>query len=414
MSQDSYIKQLLLVLLGLMLTSSLLGQLQLIDQYIYKSDTDSIRVGDYLDPTKNEILLIYPSSCEGCLLDILAYEPLMQRWDVDYDLAMTILIQPDQWQFTTASLIHQVELNTEFEVFLINGDFDSTSSHLYSKSLKYQSVIPQFLNEENLQPYLDSMLSAESIQDDLLGSNVLQCAVDVSNCDEPDTVFMHINNLVEIGTYDYTELVSISNQYLIRLDAINRDLYYYNPVDNIEHLLYSLDGFICDSIKIYSVSEDKYLDGIITDYWNEGDDEYWATDIDIQCQDSDDPLIISTQYGTNAGLVPQFENGMATSQLLCHYEASRLEYGDLADCPSDKIDQLSQLRVYPNPVGDMLFVEAGIHTIDHIAMFNIRGQVIIADTDYDGPIIMSGLSSGVYFLAVTSEGKLTRYRVIKY
>ena len=414
MMQNSHIKYVLLAFITMMMTITAFGQLSLIDQYIYKSDTDSISVGNYLDPTRNEVLLIYPSNCDECLSDIIAYEQVIDQWGTDYDLDITILVQPHQWQFTTTSLIQQVELNTDFEVFVFNGDIDSQGSYLYSKSLRYESIIPEYLSKEDLEPYLVIMAEAESLQNDLLESNILQCAVDVSNCDEADTIFLHINDIVQVGGTEYSEVLSRAENSLLRLDAINRRMFYFDPTDSTEHLLYSLDGYVCDSIKIFSVSEDNYVDAVITDYWIDGDYEYWSTDIEMQCQDSTEPFIISTQYGTNAGLIPQFKDGKVTSKLVCHYDAGGLEYGDPENCPSDKVDQLSTLRVFPNPVRDFLFIEAGINNIEHIRMHNLRGQLIIPESKYDGPIDMSGLSSGVYFLAITSEGQLSRYRVVKY
>ena len=72
--------------------------------------------------------------------------------------------------------------------------------------------------------------------------------------------------------------------------------------------------------------------------------------------------------------------------------------------------ELPGISVSPNPVSDQLF----IHGADHatVEIFNVAGQLILTQP-YLGPINTSDLSSGVYFVKVSQDGRYAVKKVMK-
>lgn len=74
-------------------------------------------------------------------------------------------------------------------------------------------------------------------------------------------------------------------------------------------------------------------------------------------------------------------------------------------------DQMSTLSVYPNPVGDYLFVQSESPTpISSIHLLNTLGQQV-GRWDSGAPINLTGLEAGMYVLEVTYTGNMQSERV---
>ena len=67
------------------------------------------------------------------------------------------------------------------------------------------------------------------------------------------------------------------------------------------------------------------------------------------------------------------------------------------------------IAVYPNPVKDRLFVNA--ENVDSVEVFNLVGQRVVETSET--AIDLGGLSEGVYFVRITSEGKTVTQRIVK-
>ena len=81
---------------------------------------------------------------------------------------------------------------------------------------------------------------------------------------------------------------------------------------------------------------------------------------------------------------------------------------------TESISELeASFKVYPNPVSDMLFIEAEIE-VEEVAIFDVYGrQQNLSNSALSNSIDVSSLNNGIYFLkVVTSEGEVVK-RFIK-
>ena len=81
---------------------------------------------------------------------------------------------------------------------------------------------------------------------------------------------------------------------------------------------------------------------------------------------------------------------------------------------TESISELeASFKVYPNPVSDMLFIEAEIE-VEEVAIFDVYGrQQNLRNSALSNSIDVSSLNNGIYFLkVVTSEGEVVK-RFIK-
>lgn len=77
------------------------------------------------------------------------------------------------------------------------------------------------------------------------------------------------------------------------------------------------------------------------------------------------------------------------------------------------IDLSSNLKIYPNPVGEILFIETDENAT--IEIINMQGQIIetLILTDKSNSVDISGLSHGVYSLRIKTENGTTVSKLIK-
>jgi hypothetical protein len=75
---------------------------------------------------------------------------------------------------------------------------------------------------------------------------------------------------------------------------------------------------------------------------------------------------------------------------------------------------VSEQKVYPNPVRDILFVESDV-TIDKIEITDLSGRTAIVErpAGVSAKIDVSGLSNGVYFVVIETEKGKTAKKIIK-
>ena len=95
---------------------------------------------------------------------------------------------------------------------------------------------------------------------------------------------------------------------------------------------------------------------------------------------------------------------------LTHYPSPNTVYRFEPTIVGVQTHELPGISVSPNPVSDQLF----IHGADHatVEIFNVAGQLILTQP-YLGPINTSDLSSGVYFVKVSQDGRYAVKKVMK-
>ncbi len=74
------------------------------------------------------------------------------------------------------------------------------------------------------------------------------------------------------------------------------------------------------------------------------------------------------------------------------------------------------ISIYPNPVNEIITIQSDHNVMDQIKIIDISGRVIKKTTNKVGSMYqmnLSGISKGVYFLQITSEGKEAVKRIVK-
>jgi len=74
---------------------------------------------------------------------------------------------------------------------------------------------------------------------------------------------------------------------------------------------------------------------------------------------------------------------------------------------------LSQVRLFPNPTTDLLFIDSEFDTIKQLVVYDNMGRQISSLTPQENSIDVSILPQGLYFLEVTMDTQRTIHKFIK-
>ena len=123
-------------------------------------------------------------------------------------------------------------------------------------------------------------------------------------------------------------------------------------------------------------------------------------------------LILDTEYTDNQ-IEVQFQNSFWD-----HCDSNLVE--ELKGTPSLKSGKLGigseesiELKMYPNPVQDILFVESGQVQINNWQVVSAMGKVCLNGTGSPRQINLEGLSKGVYSVKVYSPSGITEKSFVK-
>jgi len=77
-------------------------------------------------------------------------------------------------------------------------------------------------------------------------------------------------------------------------------------------------------------------------------------------------------------------------------------------------NEISNLRVYPNPANDVLFIESNNQLIDVVSIYSLEGKEVLNINKVQNSVDVSSLTSGIYIIKITSnENVLTRKIIIE-
>lgn len=75
-------------------------------------------------------------------------------------------------------------------------------------------------------------------------------------------------------------------------------------------------------------------------------------------------------------------------------------------------ETIETLKVYPNPVDDILFIKS-LNNINSVKIFDITGKLILEPKIYKEAINVSSLTANIYFVKIESYGYVTTKKLIK-
>ena len=75
-------------------------------------------------------------------------------------------------------------------------------------------------------------------------------------------------------------------------------------------------------------------------------------------------------------------------------------------------NNISGLKVYPNPAKNNLFISSDSFAEKQVELYDVLGKVTLKTKVTDAPINLSGLTSGVYVVKVTEDGKTATRKIV--
>ncbi|MCL9806062.1 lamin tail domain-containing protein [Flavobacterium amniphilum] len=79
---------------------------------------------------------------------------------------------------------------------------------------------------------------------------------------------------------------------------------------------------------------------------------------------------------------------------------------------SNPDNSISGLKVYPNPAKNNLYISSDSFAEKQIELYDVLGKVALKAKVTNAPINLSGLTSGVYVVKVTEEGKTATRKIV--
>lgn len=81
---------------------------------------------------------------------------------------------------------------------------------------------------------------------------------------------------------------------------------------------------------------------------------------------------------------------------------------------SNESNNFTEISLYPNPVSDILNIEA-TNQMDEIVIYDIKGSIVLVTNleKVNAKLNLEMLKSGVYFVHIESQGKMSIYKIIK-
>ena len=88
------------------------------------------------------------------------------------------------------------------------------------------------------------------------------------------------------------------------------------------------------------------------------------------------------------------------------------DYMTVSAGPDNSLDP-GELKVYPNPASDWLHIDAPGTQNQYVRVFNATGSLILEER-VSGPVNVSGLNSGIYFVTLTDKNRTLTTRFVKH
>jgi len=114
------------------------------------------------------------------------------------------------------------------------------------------------------------------------------------------------------------------------------------------------------------------------------------------CIQVDNPILVQTG-------VPPYDEWEKDAQA---------EYRSVCSLGITTIDA-TQIEVYPNPVGDLLFIDSKTYELQEVAIYNVEGKQLLELKNVPAQISLAHIPSGILFVKVTTnQGTITK-KIIK-
>lgn len=79
---------------------------------------------------------------------------------------------------------------------------------------------------------------------------------------------------------------------------------------------------------------------------------------------------------------------------------------------SNNENTISGLKIYPNPAKNTLSVTSNSFAVKNVEIYNVLGKVALSAKVTNTPLNISGLTSGIYIVKVTEDGKTATRKIV--
>lgn len=358
-----------------------------------------------LNPERNYLILFSAFWCQPCVNALNnTHSQKIEEYREDYNLEVIIFddqhydridvanskIKAFQWRFQMYMLD---DLYSELGItsipryyFLPAGE---TEALIASRS-RYLEEIDDYYADRRPTTTLYQANRQVIVQDD---------------CDDPIAYEFSSKDSIRISNKPYIEI----DGHAYNTDIIGRNLYRYDPltfrnVPVFDYHLRHCDEFELrdhegDALTLYAeevVDEDGHIT-IITD-----------AVISIECGE-DIPFVMSTRYGSNAGIHFDIEDGEIKTRLICHDQNDNQIYSDpdlevLCSAVSTNEQNLNEVTLTNNP-GNGQFEILGLDAMEKsVEIYDING-IKIRELYSRSSVDITRLPVGTYLICVSIPGR---------
>jgi hypothetical protein len=126
------------------------------------------------------------------------------------------------------------------------------------------------------------------------------------------------------------------------------------------------------------------------------------------------PLLTDTHTGTDLPAIVSFFLRQDSATETPSVEIDNLRVATtFADVLSNNTpNSISGLKVYPNPAKNNLYISSDSFAEKQVELYDVLGKVALKTKVTNTPINLSGLTSGVYVVKVTEEGKTATRKIV--
>lgn len=117
-----------------------------------------------------------------------------------------------------------------------------------------------------------------------------------------------------------------------------------------------------------------------------------------------------TQFAVLDNLLP--DHYTIFNQDLYYTKSNQVWKFDINSLSTQSLSDDLALSVYPNPSSDMIYFDS-TEKIDAIDIYDVRGKLVMSCLNTSQSINISKLNSGIYFVKVSLNGKITTRKIIK-
>lgn len=400
------------IALSLVFVNTLNAQETILSSIAYGSDKDSIQISDYTTGSLTHLIVIPSDDCDDCSQYYSSYQQEKDRWLQDFNLHVTMIAKRNQGLASVESQVDLLETLYGLDVLLWTTSMSNSLTLLVNEKLSDPKLINGLLTVEEVDSELQNLNTQEEANS-FFDQHLLQCLTDLNQCDESN-LLVYTCGEIEINEFVYTEVSAYNLSYFLRESSGGQHVFLYDEQSQSDKLLLDYTARQCDTLTLYSVLTSQYQTFIVDDYsCNEGV-ESLSLNLPFACEQNTENFTLISDQGTNAGLIPLFDEAAVYSRLNCHYEDSILTMGEEENCPVDKPDDLSMLRIYPNPTNGVFSINAGWVKVEVIGLFSLDGKRIEVIKDSNNMIDITHLASGMYVVGIEKNSRASYHKIVKY